>query len=118
MAYIDNKKYTEAIIESQKAGKVTDELVKYFQIHIKHLNMRNRNNNPEEAKDYEQYAMLELLKMYKKFDAEKGNAFSFFTNQIVFSLNAAYNQYHKKGVEFISTSYIDEDGNIKDNFSI
>ena len=118
MTYIDNEKYTEEIIKCQKENKVSDALVRFWMVHIKHLNLRNRLRNPDEAKDYEQYAFEQLLKMYKKFDATKGNAFSFFTNQIVFSLNAAYNSFHKKGVEIIPISYIDEDGNVKDSYNL
>lgn len=116
--YINNDEFTAELMKCKQEDKVSNKLVSYFYLLIKKINARNYQKNYDEAMDFEQYSIEQLLKMWKKYDISRGNAFSFFTGQISFSVMAAYNKLHPKDVTIISTSYIDDSGTIKDAYNV
>lgn len=112
--YVNNKEFTEAIIECKKTGELSPFVIKCF------ISLANRAVNKMYYEDYRdredciQSALLDCLKYWKSFDHTKTdtpNAFAYFTQVCKNGYAKQWKAIHKKTglddsepLEFLSLS--------------
>ena len=97
--YINNKEFTQAIIESKKLGDLTPFAVECF------ISLANRAvdrlyfKDPRDREDCIQSAILDCLKYWKSFDETKSdnpNAFAYFTQMCKNGYAKEWKKIHRK----------------------
>jgi hypothetical protein len=97
--YINNKEFTQAIIESKKLGELTPFAVECF------ISLANRAvdrlyfKDPRDREDCIQSAILDCLKYWKSFDETKSdnpNAFAYFTQMCKNGYAKEWKKIHRK----------------------
>jgi len=97
--YINNKEFTQAIIESKGLGELTPFAVECF------ISLANRAvdrlyfKDPRDREDCIQSAILDCLKYWKSFDetkSENPNAFAYFTQMCKNGYAKEWKKIHRK----------------------
>lgn len=97
--YINNKDFTDAIVECKKSGELSDFAIQCF------ISLANRAvdrlyfNDPRDREDCIQSALLDCLKYWKSFDETKTeipNAFAYFTQMCKNGYAKEWKRIHKK----------------------
>ena len=97
--YIDNKEFLQHVIDSKKAGQITDQLAKDFLLMAKNIiNSRLFCYYREDLKeDMIQNSMLRLMKYWDKFDENKfKDPFAYYTRIIIHSYYDEYRKFDKQ----------------------
>jgi hypothetical protein len=97
--YINNKEFTQAVIDSKKLGELTPFAVECF------ISLANRAvdrlyfKDPRDREDCIQSAILDCLKYWRSFDETKTatpNAFAYFTQMCKNGYAKEWKKIHKK----------------------
>lgn len=116
--YINNKDFTNAIIESKAHGELNRFAIDCFIALANRAVDRLYFRDPRDREDCIQSAILDCLKYWKSFDetkSENPNAFAYFTQMCKNGYAKEWKKIHKKtglekdeALEFISLGYTGE----------
>lgn len=95
--YLNNKSLLHEVIESKKAGKMSDKLARMLQLLCARFSKKPNYVNYTYNEDMQAYAMMMLVKTWHKFDETKSsNPFAFYTQCVYHSFIQYLNAERKQ----------------------
>lgn len=89
--YVSNPYLLKEILKSKEQDELTPAAIKMFDLMIKNISNKKYYNNPEDKKDCQQSAFVDVLMYWRGFDPEKNpNAFAYYTSMIINGLNKGW----------------------------
>ena len=89
--YVSNPYLLKEILKSKEQDELTPAAIKMFDLMIKNISNRKYYNNPEDRKDCQQSAFVDILMYWRGFDPEKNpNPFAYYTSMIINGLNKGW----------------------------
>jgi len=77
--YIKNKELREEIIVCLEADELTPKAIDMFYLLVTHFGWNLKYKNPEDRKDCESQAMMDLYMYWRNYNPKYPNAFAYFT---------------------------------------
>ena len=79
--YVQNARLYEEMLKSKAQGKLTDKALGMIILIAQNISNRLHYNDPEDKKDCIQFAIMDCILYWDRFDPEKGNnPFAFFSS--------------------------------------
>ena len=94
--YVSKEDFYRAYLESREAGKITDELARYFDRTVRGLAQRGNFRNYPDIDDMIGDAMLRLCQVWQRFDADNYTGVHAWVSQVAYFVFIARIEKMKK----------------------
>ncbi len=107
--YVENNELEIELHKSAVKDRLTDKAGIMFQLMAVKLSGPLPYPTEEMRKDVQAFAVGVCVRYWRKWEPEKGKAFSYFTSVVNNGLKAGWNKYHSKGIHISFDALFDSE---------